>query len=84
MVKIPESNPPIEVVFFGVPFLYLPPRDLRSFRKPRLDFDLWKQVWCGFEAPMYSCVLQRLCKMKPPNMAVYSAWHPESPKTFWK
>jgi len=48
---ITDTNLPLEVVSCGVPFLFVPLRDLQAVRNIRFRLDVWERVLRGFEAP---------------------------------
>lgn len=48
---ITDTNLPLEVVSCGVPFLFVPLRDLQAIRAIRLRVDVWEKVLKSFEAP---------------------------------
>lgn len=48
---ITDTGLPLEVVSCGVPFLFVPLRDLASIRKARVDRTRWEQALRDFEAP---------------------------------
>jgi|SRR5215470_1192942 len=48
---ITDTNLPLEVVSCGVPFLFIPLRDLQAVRNIRFRLDVWERVLRDFEAP---------------------------------
>jgi len=46
-----DTNLPLEVVSCGVPFLFVPLRDLETVRGIRFRLDVWERVLRDFEAP---------------------------------
>ena len=46
-----EPDLPVEIVSCGVPFLYVPIRDLKSIRSIKLRTDLWEKMLKDSEAP---------------------------------
>lgn len=45
-----DAQLPLEVVSTGVPFLYIPVKDLATIRKIRFRRDIWERVLSNFEA----------------------------------
>jgi trans-2,3-dihydro-3-hydroxyanthranilate isomerase len=48
---ITDTNLPLEVVSCGVPFLFVPLRDLQAARSIRFRLDVWEKVLRDYEAP---------------------------------
>ena len=48
---IADTNLPMEVVSCGVPFLFVPLKDLKAVRGIRFRLDVWEKVLRDFEAP---------------------------------
>lgn len=46
-----DDRYPVEVVSCGVPFLFVPLKDLAAVRRAQLKRDIWEEILSGFAAP---------------------------------
>jgi len=73
-----DSRLPLEVVSCGVPFLFIPLKDLSSIRRVRLKMDVWERLLKNFEAPQVFVFTQEVelptsrvhCRMFAPALGI--------------